>query len=877
MPSFLSADEESARSFKRRVPRCRAATLVLALLLAAVTLASPVRAQTGYDGWLRYERLDAKTADERYLAFPAVVVSLGDSEVVAAARDELVRGVRAMLGRTLRIEAKLPKESALLLATFDDAQKAVPSLGKLPKLADDGFWLKSVEVDGQQRLLVTAPNPRGVLYGAFALLRKIGLTQPLAALNERHAPAAPLRLVIHWDALDGTVNGSLDGKSIFWEAGLATTDHQRLQKYARLLASLGINAISINEPRAGSRILTDKSRAELARLADLLRPWGLRVFVALNSTSPPPSAGNEAAGQNAPSAWNRHVEKLYQAIPDFGGFILDADWASSAGITGAGVVSASGVVAASQRAAAINAVAAALKPHGGLVICRTCVCGYDTDRDGSDPAPHDPAKTAYELFQPLDGQLDDNVVLQVKHGPTNFQVREPPSPLFGAMENTNLAVEVQLTQEHLGQQRHLCFLVPMWKQVLEYNMHAKKAATPVRDIVVGKTFKRRAPNQAWSGGFVAISNARATANWFGHELAAANLYGFGRLAWDPKVAPKAVAEEWTRLTFNHDPLVVGTLVEMLLKSWRVYESYTGPLGVGTLTDAAHSNYGPNIEARSAGWSPWHNADENGLGLDRTVATGTGFIGQYRAPLAERFESLETCPDDLLLFMHRVPYSHRLKSDKSVIQHIYDSHYNGARDAAQLAQKWEALADHIDARRHKAVLERLQYQAGHAQLWRDAVCNWFMQRSGIADDQGRVGNYPNRHEAEAMQLEGYEPQNVSPWETASGGQAAQCVDPDGSGAVSMEYDGPAGWFNLSIRYFDENDGASKFKLLVADQAVDQWTADDTLPDNEPNGHTSTRHETRRVALRPGDAIRIEAASDAGERAAIDYLEIDPAGK
>jgi alpha-glucuronidase len=524
-------------------------------------------------------------------------------------------------------------------------------------------------------------------------------------------------------------------------------------------------------------------------------------------------------------------------------------------------------------------MAAALEPHDGIVICRTCECGYDTaDRDDRERSPHDPAKTAYELFQPLDGQLAENVVLQIKHGPMNFQVREPPSPLFGALEKTNQAIEFQLTQEHLGQQRHLCFLVPMWKQVLEFNMHAKKAGTPVKDLVTGKSFKRRAPTVGWSGGFVAVSNARRTQNWLGHDLALANLYGFGRLAWDPNLAPKAIAEEWTRLTFNHDPLVVGTLVEMLLKSWRVYESYTGPLGAGTLTDAGRSHYGPAIEsASSGGWIPWHNADENGLGQDRTAATGTGFVSQYRPPVAERFESLQTCPDEILLFMHHVPYTHPLKSDKTVIQHIYDSHYNGARDAAQLAQKWESLAGRIDDRRHQAVLKRLQYQAGHAQLWRDAVCNWFMHRSGIADDQGRVGNYPNRHEAEAMQLEGYEPQNVTPWETASGGQAAQCTDPNGSGAASIKYEGDAGWFNLSVRYFDENDGASKFKLLVADQAVDQWTADDTLPDNEPNGHTSTRHETRRVALRPGDTIRIEATTDAGERAAIDYLEIDAAGK
>jgi alpha-glucuronidase len=403
-------------------------------------------------------------------------------------------------------------------------------------------------------------------------------------------------------------------------------------------------------------------------------------------------------------------------------------------------------------------------------------------------------------------------------------------------------------------------------------MQAKQEATPVKEIVAGKTFERPV------GGFVAVSNARRVDNWLGHELALSNLYGFGRLAWDPNLTGKVVADEWTRLTFGQEPLVVGTLVDMLLKSWRIYESYTGPLAAGTLTDISDSHYGPGIEsAASGGWIPWHSADEKGIGKDRTATTGSGFVAQYRPPVAQRFESLETCPDELLLFMHHVPYTHTLKSGKTVIQHIYDTHYDGARDAARLAQQWESLEGKVGKQRHAAVLEQLAYQAGHAQLWRDAVCNWFLHKSGIADNAGRVGNYPNRIEAESMQREGYEPQNVIPWETASGGQSAECVDPNGKGAVVVKFDGKPGWFDLYLRYFDENDGASKYRLLVTGQPIDEWTADDTLPDNKPNGNTSSRRQTRRVALRAGDEIRIEVTVDGGERAAIDYLEIEPAAK
>jgi alpha-glucuronidase len=496
-------------------------------------------------------------------------------------------------------------------------------------------------------------------------------------------------------------------------------------------------------------------------------------------------------------------------------------------------------------------------------------------RDASKQVHFDAGGVAFELFQPLDGRLNENVVLQIKHGPMDFQVREPPSPLLGAMEKTNLSVEFQFTQDHLGQQRHLCFLVPMWKQSLEFNLQAteeKKGKTPVKDIVAGKTFGRPL------GGFVAVSNARRMDNWLGHDLALANVYGFGRLAWDPDLSSKAIAEEWTRLTFDHDPLVVGTVVDMLLKSWRIYESYTGPLGAGSLTDVANTRFGPGIGSTvNGGWKPWHNADETGIGKDRTAASGTGFIAQYRPAVAQRFESLETCPDELLLFMHHVPYTHALKSGKTVIQHIYDSHYDGARDAEGLAQQWESLKGKIDDQRYEAVLKRLIYQAGHAQLWRDAVCAWFLDKSGIADGEGRVGNYPNRFEAETMKAEGLEPQNVKPWETASGGQCVQSASDGGNGAVNMKFEGNAGWFDLNVRYFDENDGASQFKLLVGGQIIDEWKADDKLPDDEPNGHTSTRHETRRVALRPGDEIRIEAIADGAERAAIDYLEIEAVAK
>jgi alpha-glucuronidase len=315
---------------------------------------------------------------------------------------------------------------------------------------------------------------------------------------------------------------------------------------------------------------------------------------------------------------------------------------------------------------------------------------------------------------------------------------------------------------------------------------------------------------------------------------------------------------------------------MLLGSWQMYENYTGPLGVGTLTDIIHVHFGPGIESSEAnGWGQWHRADEQGIGMDRTVATGTGFIGQFSPPVAQVYESLDTCPDELLLFMHHVPYTHVLHSGKSLIQHVYDSHYLGAQQAGRLVRDWKTLQGRIDDQRYQEVLDRLTYQSGHAIVWRDAVCNWFLRKSGVADDKKRVGSYPNRVEAESMELDGYERRDVTPWETASGGQCAVCSDDEHRGSLSFNYDGEAGWYDVTTVYFDENDGVSQFRLLVSGQLVDEWSADDALPDTKPNGHTSTRRKTRSIALRPGDEIRLEAVADRAEPACVDYLEISAA--
>ena len=829
------------------------------LVLVFCSFAGPSNRETGYDAWLRYRAIDDPTTLRRYNELPGTVIALGRSEVIGAAQEELVRGIRGMLGRILRIEPGPPHEEAILLGTFDALAQTFPPGIPDPGLKNNGYRLSTISHGGTTHLVIASRDERGVLYGAFALLRMIALHNPLDRLDVIENPAAPIRMVNQWDNPDGTIERGYAGSSIFFENNTFVEDMSRVRDYGRLMASTGINACSINNVNADARVITREYRGQLVRVAGTLRPWGVRLFVSIDFSSPRKIGGLETFDPLDPHVaefWKRTVDEIYRTIPDFGGFVLKADSEGRLGPSAYGRTHSD----------AANAIARALKPHGGILFYRGFV--YDHLMDWRN-LKNDRARAAADNFSKLDGRFDDNVVVQIKHGPIDFQVREPASPLFGILEKTNQAVELQITQEYTGQQRHLCFLVPMWKEVLDFDMQAKGPGTPVKALVAGRTFSRPL------GGFVGVANVGRDTNWLGHHLAMANLYGFGRLAWNPDLPAETIADEWTRLTFGHDKLVVDTIAGMQLASWRVYESYAGPLGAGTLTDIIGVHYGPGIESSEHnGWGQWHRADEAGIGMDRTAATGTGFIAQFRPPVAKIYESLESCPDELLLFMHHVPYKHVLHSGKTVIQHIYDSHYQGVEDAESFVRQWKSLKGRVDERRYEEVLSRLEYQGGHAMVWRDAVCNWFLRKSGIPDLKGRAGKFPNRYESETMNLDDYEVFDVTPWEAASGGKAVRCVAPAQHGSVTFRYQGTAGWFNADVQYFDENDGVSQFRLFISGQLVDSWAADANLPTAEPNAHSSTRHRVAGVRLRPGDEIRIEGIPQGGEAACIDYVELVP---
>jgi len=815
-------------------------------------------AQRADQAWLKYRPLSKR------LSVPMRVEVMGQRRIERSAASELVRGLRSLAGES----SSDAGPDSIVLATVEELTREKRK-SIVPTLEPDEFQISWSRDQSLRELDIVGGSDRGLLYGVFALLRHLaeGADMSRAVLRER--PAMAIRWVDQWDNADGSVERGYAGSSIFFEGGKVRDDLRPVAEYARLLASVGINGCNVNNVNNAAPFLNSEMIRGLALVADAMRPWGVRLAMSVDVASPQKIGGLATYDPLDPAVkawWNAKVNEIYALIPDFAGFTVKADSEGQPGPASYGRTPAD----------AANTLAIALAPHGGVVLYRAFV--YNHHLDWNDPKA-DRARAAYDIFHPLDGKFAQNVIVQTKEGPIDFQVREPVSPLFGGLTQTSQAMEVQITQEYTGQQRHVVYLAPLWKQVLDFDMRVEGSTTLVRNLIARK-----------GGGMVGVSGVGRDA-WLGSPLAMANLYAFGRLAWDPNLAPEEIAREWTGQTIGNDPDVVRTVGKMLMQSWPAYEDYTGPLGLQTLTDITGSHYGPGIEgSENNGWGQWHRADHEGVGMDRSVATGTGYAGQYPPEVAKEYESAATTPDALLLFFHHVPYTYKLDSPgfggKTVIQYLYDSHYRGAAQAAEFVRDWETLKGKIDPALYDNVLPRLEYQAGHAIVWRDAVVQYFLKLSGIPDAQGRAGKYPGRMEAEDARLDGYQVVDVMPWEDASRGKAVRCDQKEPlqegkqrSCSAEWMYEGAAGRFDVAVQYFDLQGGAAKFALTVNGRAAGanaSWVGDAMLPTRRLHGDNSTRHVVQGVALKPGDVIRVEGTPDANDPAALDYVEVVPAG-
>ncbi|KAI1274828.1 glycoside hydrolase superfamily [Xylaria sp. FL0933] len=819
-------------------------------------------AEDGLNAWLRYARLPESIIREA--GIPTSIVSLNSTETspVYVAGQELQRGINGILGKDLNVAHKSNGSSSIVVGTVE-AFAATGGKTDAPELEEDGFWLSTkgntVQILGQ--------NDRGALYGAFeylSMLAQGNFTEVAYATN----PSASIRWVNQWDNMDGTIERGYAGLSIFFKNNGTIANTTRVAEYARLLASIRVNGIVVNNVNANPILLSDANMAGLGEIADAMRPWGVRVGISINFASPQTLGGLstfDPLDKSVIKWWQDQTDKLYEHVPDMAGYLVKANSEGQPGPLTYNRTLAEGA----------NLFAKALRPHGGIVMFRAFV--YDSQNLKESNWKDDRANAAVDFFRDLDGAFDDNIVVQVKYGPIDFQVREPASPLFAHLQQTASAIELQITQEYMGQQCHLVYLPPLWKTILNFDLRVDGAKSVIgEDILSGKRFNKTLT------GYAAVVNVGQNTTWLGTHLAMSNLYAYGRIAWDPTVDEVAVLQDWTRLTYGLDRKVIDTITEMSMESWPAYENYTGNLGEQTLTDITYNHYGPNPQSMDNNpWGQWTRADSHGIGMDRTVWNGTGYAGQYPSEVAAKFETIETTPDDLILWFHHVPYTHVLKNGKTVIQHFYDAHYAGAETAASFPKRWASLEGLIDEQRFKEMLFRLEYQAGHAIVWRDSIVQFYHNISGIPDAAGRVGHHPWRIEAETMKLHRYRVTGVNPFEAASGLQIIQTTDNSTAASAETTLDYPSGTYDIAVAYYDLYEGEAKYELFLNGKSLGSWVGDlehklgYTLT-RGIDGHSATRVTFRDIHIKKGDVVRIETLPNGRETAPLDYIAVLPAG-
>ncbi|KAJ4301370.1 hypothetical protein N0V90_003462 [Kalmusia sp. IMI 367209] len=805
--------------------------VLIALLLGLAT------AEDGSAAWLRYAPLPHAS---NYRSLPSSIIALNTtrSSPVYAAQQELERGILGIFGKQLSNGTSKGVNGSIIVGTANAYQKIYGKFDEAEDIEEDGYFLNIEE----RQVLILGQNERGALYGAFDYLSRLAQGK-LNAVSYVSNPHAPIRWANEWDNLDGSIERGYAGPSIFFQDGFVTTNVTRAAEYARLLASIRINGIIINNVNANATLLSARNIDGLGRLADAMRPYGVQLGISLNFASPNSSLGTfDPLDPRVDAWWVNVTNQIYARVPDMAGYLVKANSEGQPGPLTYNRTLADGA----------NMFARAAKPHGGIVMFRAFV--YDNHINETNWKA-DRANAAVDFFKDLDGKFDENVVVQIKYGPIDFQVREPVSPLFSTLRKTNTAIELQITQEYLGQQTHLVYLGPLWKEILDFDLKADERPSKVRDIISGERFKRSL------GGSAGVVNVGTNSTWLGSHLAMSNLYAYGSLAWDPSLEPEEVLQDWIRLTFGLDRKVIDTLTDMSMKSWPAYENYTGNLGIQTLTDILYTHFGPNPASQdNNGWGQWTRADNFSIGMDRTVKNGTGNAGQYPPAVADIYEDINKTPDDLLLWFHHVNYTHRLKSGKSVIQHFYDSHYEGAATAQTLVQQWQSLEGRIDDERYEHVLFRQIFQAGHALVWRDSINQFYYNLSEIPDEAKRVGKHPYRIEAEKMSLSGYRSYTVNPFHAASGYTAIVTTSNSTVGSATANITFASGTYDVAVNYYDLIGGKAQYELHVNNRTIGSWTGDleDKLghaPSIYVDGHSATRITFKNITIAKGDTLKI----------------------
>ncbi|MBN1699303.1 MAG: alpha-glucuronidase [Spirochaetales bacterium] len=675
--------------------------------------------EDGYELWLRYPAISEKIWRKKYEKKITGIMIPGRSKTLIEARDALMRGLSGLLGITIRAFDTLQTDGIIVAGTYDSLKPIFcgpGTLEQIKKIGEGEYAITEVTYTGKRIITITAANEIDILYGCFHFLRLCATLSPLDNLTVSESPAIHLRILNHWDNLDGTIERGYAGFSLWDWHKLPDYISPRCVDYARANASIGINGTVLNSVNANSLSLSREYLSKAGALADCFRPFGIKVYLSICFSAPIELDALPTSDPCSPEVagwWKQKAEEIYRIIPDFGGFLVKADSEGQPGPHDYGRTHADGA----------NMLADVLADYGGIVIWRAFVYDYKIKEDR--------VKQAWTEFTPLDGKFRKNVVIQVKNGPIDFQPREPFHPLFGAMPHSNLAVEFQLTQEYLGLAAHLVYLAPLIKECLDSDTYAHGPGSTVARVIDGSLYGSPIT------GIAAVANTGSDRNWCGHPFAQANWYAYGRLAWNHRLKAEDIAEEWIRMTFSNNREVVDTMKTMMMCSRENAVNYMTPLGLHHIMAYNH-HYGPGpwVDFGRQDWTSvyYHRADEDGIGFDRT-GTGSDAASQYHEPVKKRFADMDRCPETLLLWFHHVAWKRRMKSGRTLWEELCFRYADGIRGVRAMIDEWESLKGRIDRARFQHVRVLLALQEKEAIWWRDACLLYFKEFSRMPFPEG----------------------------------------------------------------------------------------------------------------------------------------------
>ncbi len=670
--------------------------------------ASNAQVPEGYDLWLGYSKIENAATLENYRKVCSSIYFQQSSEISNTAKEELKRGLDKMLDQKTSFTNSHEKATSLVVATTNKLDNALLKIlqSEIPKVQKNGFLIKSVNTGKKQQCIITAQDDAGLLYGVFRFLQLIQTEKAIDEIAILDNPRIDLRVLNHWDNLDRTVERGYAGFSLWNWQKLPESIDQRYIDYARANASIGINGTVLTNVNANALVLTPMYLEKVAALANVFRKYGIKIYLTARFSAPIEIGGLSTADPLDPEVqnwWDNKTKEIYKMIPDFGGFLVKANSEGQPGPQNYGRSHADGA----------NMLAKSLQAFNGVVMWRAFVY--------SEHDPTDRAKQAYLEFVPFDGKFMDNVLIQSKNGPIDFQPREPFHPMFGAMPQTPLMMEFQITQEYLGFSTHLVFLPKLFEEVLQSDTYAKGKGSTVAKVIDGTLQGQKLT------GIAGVSNIGNDLNWTGHPFAQANWFGFGRLAWNPNIASDQIAKEWLQLTYSSEPEFTKALIPMMINSREAVVNYMNPLGLHHIFDTGH-HYGPGpwvSELSRPEWNPtyYHKADSLGVGFNRT-RSGSNAISQYNKEFQTMIENLETCPEEYLLWFHHLPWDYKLQNGQTLWNGIALRYQKGVDQVEEMIATWNNMKQYVSENKYHETKMLLNIQLKEAKWWRDACLLYF---------------------------------------------------------------------------------------------------------------------------------------------------------